>query len=80
MWLSVRLRTKRFCVRVQLQLHIFVYYLFFVGMIEIRQQEQLLAICNLPSEDIGAQCQPEIKDSESEWEDERNALDFMENL
>ena len=49
-------------------------------MIEIRQQEQLLAICNLPSEDIRPQCQPEIEDSESEWEDERNALDFMENL
>ena len=49
-------------------------------MIEIRQQEQLLAICNLPSEDIRAQCQPEIEASESEWEDERNALDFMENL
>ena len=39
--------------------------------VEITHQGQLLAICNLP---------PEIEDSESDWEEDRSAFDFMENF
>lgn len=39
-----------------------------------------LAISNFSGEDILAHCQPEIKDNASEWEEKRNAFDFMENL
>ena len=48
--------------------------------VEITHQGQLLAICNLPREDIEDQCQPEIEDSESDWEEDRSAFDFMENF
>ena len=43
---------------------------------EITQQEQLLAIRNLLREDIEAQRQPEIEDSESKEEEERIVFDF----
>ena len=51
-----------------------------VTLAEIKQRELLLAIYRLLREDIEAQFQPEIKDSNVEWEEERNAFDFMENL
>ena len=51
-----------------------------VSLAEIKQRELLLAIYRLLREDIEAQFQPEIKDSNVEWEEERNAFDFMENL
>ena len=37
-------------------------------------------LCISPREDIEAQCQPDIEDSESEWEEESNAFDVIENL
>ena len=51
-----------------------------ISLAEIKQRELLLAIYRLLREDIEAQFQPEIKDSNVEWEEERNAFDFMENL
>ena len=51
-----------------------------ITAVEITQQEQLLPMCYLPCEDIEAQCQPEIEDSEREPKEERNVFDFMENL
>ena len=51
-----------------------------INAVEITQQEQLLFLCISPREDIEAHCQPEIEDSESEWEEESNAFDVIENL